>query len=134
MAKKKQKITITDQTYKIDEYVYKRNIMIYIGEADGFEDMAKSKYGEKEYKISRKSGGVSKHFFNKEGFDDYWIFLPNWVLKKRSRNYWTAILSHETLHVAYKILMDAGVRDEEAMCYFHEYIFRSCLNMVSRKH
>lgn len=117
--------------FEIIDPVYKRFIYFAYGDPRAFEGFIRKKYSDKNYKLNDSAGAVSLTAPRKE-FLDYWIFIKSESLKGR-KAFWIAMVSHEALHTAVKILRDAGVEQTEGseeLTYYHEFIFRTCLEKL----
>lgn len=116
--------------FKVRDNIYNRNIVVYVGGYKGADAYIKRNL----YK-----DGLTGHV-NTSGFA---CTYENNLKRTTVRFIWICeypetivqwlTLSHEVNHTAFEVLENAGVKDEEAHCYYHDYLFEKIMREIKKE-
>jgi hypothetical protein len=117
------------QVFKIIDEIYGTEIIIFVGTQRQAESYAKKNLCAEGIGIRESMDGCTCTFINDDDESVRFIWLQEypWTLAQ-----WV-VISHEVNHVAFYVLEGAGVDDEEAHCYYHDYLLRKILKTLNKE-
>ena len=116
--------------FKIKDEIYHFLLIVFIGSHEECDDFIKKNYNSDGIGIPKTFSGYSVGLESPDGreiiqfiwYDAFPETLVDWVG-----------LSHEVNHMTFKVLKEVGVDDEEAHCYYHDYILKKVLRLLNKE-
>jgi hypothetical protein len=114
--------------------IYNRAVMLLYGTRDQINRaLIAACQDEREVAMEPSSIGRWVCYRHDDGLETDFLC----VVRRSDRNEAMAVLSHEALHHTAHALRNAGMEfteaTEEAYCYYHGWILRQCLAVITRR-
>jgi len=115
--------------FKFKDVIYNTNIIVYIGNATKANAYVERYLWKDDSRISESSAGSVQSFNLHDGSRLKFIHLSEFPKTVRQ----ISTLVHELNHVAMDVVSHVGVDDEEAYCYYHDYLFNMILPELQKE-